>query len=141
MSTIIRFYELATPKFQQDPLLLIAKLAEKAFESELSCVILVPDMQQAEMVDDKLWSYTDDAFVPHQICGQDDDEDCPILIVPPEFQAPDRDITINMRNSEATVRGVRLLEIIPQDDTGKDLARARYKRFLAQGLKPSFEKV
>jgi DNA polymerase III subunit chi len=139
--TIIRFYELNSAKFQSDPLLLVAKLAEKAFEAQQSCVILAPDEQSAEQIDDKLWSYTEDAFVPHQIAGQDDDDDCPVLIVPPQFEAPERDITINLRNAEAPVRGVRLLEIIPHDENGKNLARARYKAFMQRGLQPTFEKV
>jgi DNA polymerase III subunit chi len=137
----IRFYELTSARFQADPLLLVAKLAEKAFESEQGCLILVNDDDQARAVDDKLWSYADDAFLPHQVAGQDDDDDAPVLIVPPEFAPPVREVTINLRPAPVQQFGSRLLEIIPADDEGKNLARARFKGFVAQGLKPSHEKV
>jgi DNA polymerase III subunit chi len=138
---IVRFYELASQKYQADPLLLVAKLAEKAFETQASCVILAADEAQAEQIDDKLWSYSDDAFLPHQIAGQDDDDECPILIVPPSYAAPIRAVTINLRNATVRDFGARLLEIIPLDDVEKNAARARFKAFAASGIKPTHEKV
>ncbi len=138
---IIRFYELNSAKFQADPLLLVAKLAEKAFEMQSSCVILATDDDQALAIDDKLWSYIDDAFLPHQIAGQDDDDECPVLIVTPAFSAPIRDVTINLRDASPSQFGDRLLEVIPVDEAGKNIARARFKAFVAAGMKPSHEKV
>lgn len=137
----VRFYQLSSAKFQNDPLLLVAKLAEKAFETQAPCVILVRDDNQADAVDEKLWSYVDDAFLPHQIAGQDDDEDSPILIVPPQFAAPVRDVTINLRNQSVAQFGTRLLEIIPTDEAEMADSRARFKAFMARGLKPTHEKV
>lgn len=138
---IVRFYELTSAKFQSDPLLLVAKLAEKAFETQASCVILAADEEQAMAIDDKLWSYIDDAFLPHQIAGQDDDDECPVLIVSPDFVCPIRDVTINLRSESPTQFGARLLEVIPLDDAGKNIARSRFKAFAAAGMKPSHEKV
>lgn len=138
---IVRFYELTSPRFQADPLLLVAKLAEKAFETQASCVILAEDEEQAMAIDDKLWSYIDDAFLPHQIAGQDDDDECPVLIVSPAFACPIRDVTINLRSVSPDQFGARLLELIPLDEAKKNVARARFKAFAAAGMKPSHEKV
>ena len=138
---IIRFYELTSAKFQADPLLLVAKLAEKAFETQASCVILATDEEQAMAIDEKLWSYTDDAFLPHQIAGQDDDDECPVLIVVPAFATPIRDVTINLRSVSPKLFGARLLEVIPLDEAEKNIARARFKAFIAADMKPSHEKV
>ncbi len=138
---IIRFYELSSAKFQADPLLLVAKLAEKAFETQSSCVILAVDEEQAVAIDEKLWSYIDDAFLPHQIAGQDDDDECPVLIAGPAFACPIRDVTINLRSVSPKQFGARLLEVIPLDEAEKNVARARFKAFVAAGKKPSHEKV
>jgi DNA polymerase III subunit chi len=137
----IRFYELGSAKFAKDPLLLVAKLAEKAFESGASCTVLARDQAQAEALDEKLWSYADDAFLPHQIAGQDDDADAPVLIVTPDLDFPARAVTINLRDTPVKAFTERLLEIIPNDEEGKAKARERFKAFAAQGLQPSFEKV
>lgn len=139
---IIRFYELTSARFSENPLLLVAKLVEKAFEQSADCAILVNDNQQAEALDDLLWSYAEDAFLPHQIAGQaDDDDDSPILIVTPEFNLPARAVTINLRDAMIAEFGERLLEIIPQTETGKTKARERFKAYKARGENPSFEKV
>ena len=138
---IIRFYELSSAKFQADPLLLVAKIAQKAFETQASCVILATDEAQAMALDEKLWSYIEDAFLPHQIAGQEDDDECPVLIVGPGFTSPIRDVTINLRSVSPTQFGIRLLEIIPLDEAEKNIARARFKAFINAGLKPTFEKV
>jgi DNA polymerase III subunit chi len=138
---VIRFYELASPKFAENPGLLVAKLAERAFEQQMGCVILAVSAEQAEQLDDVLWSYNDDAFIPHQIAGQDDDEDCPVLICPPEIAAPLRSVTINLREQMLHQLGERLLELIPQDESGKSRARERFKAYRARGENPSFEKV
>lgn len=138
---IIRFYELSSAKFQADPLLLVAKIAQKAFETQASCVILATDEAQAMALDEKLWSYIDDAFLPHQIAGQEDDDECPVLIVVPGFTCPIRDVTINLRSVSPTQFGIRLLEIIPLDEAEKNIARARFKAFVNAGLKPTFEKA
>jgi DNA polymerase III subunit chi len=137
----IRFYELASERFQTDPLLLVAKLAEKAFESQQGCLILAIDDAQAQALDDRLWSYSDDAFLPHQIAGQDDDDECPVLIVTPDHDFPAREVTINLRNVPVPAYGDRLLEIIPIDADGKARARERFKAMIAHGLAPTHEKV
>jgi len=139
---IIRFYELSSARFSENPLMLVAKLVEKAFEQSHDCAILVNDAQQAETLDDLLWSYAEDAFLPHQIAGQaDDDEESPILILTPEFSVPARAVTINLRDAMITEIGERLLEIIPQTEAGKIKARERFKAYKARGENPSFEKV
>ena len=135
---IIRFYELSSAKFQADPLLLVAKIAQKAFETQASCVILATDEAQAMALDEKLWSYSDDAFLPHQIAGQEDDDECPVLIVAPGFDCAIRDVTINLRSVSPTQFGTRLLEIIPLDEAEKNIARARYSAIINAGLKHTF---
>jgi DNA polymerase IIIc chi subunit len=64
-----------------------------------------------------------------------------VLIVTPAFVAPIRDVTINLRNAPVAHFGARLLEVIPLDEVEKQAARARFKAFVARGLKPSHEKV
>jgi DNA polymerase III subunit chi len=138
---IIRFYELTSPRFRGNPLLLAAKLAERAFEQQQACAIFVDSAAEAEKLDELLWSFDEEAYLPHQIAGQDDDDECPILILSPEFEAPLRAVSINLRDQIYVQIGERLLDIIPEDEAGKHRARERFKGYRARGENPSFEKV
>ena len=77
------FYLIGKPRFRDDPLLLVCELARRAFTNAQATVILVRSQDQAESLDARLWDFSDDAFIPHQIAGDDDDDITPVLIVPP----------------------------------------------------------
>ncbi|HEY0334173.1 MAG TPA: DNA polymerase III subunit chi, partial [Stenotrophomonas sp.] len=79
------FYLIAKPRFLSEPLRLVCELARKANDANLSMLILARDAGQAEELDDLLWSFDPDAYVPHQIAGSDEDEDeTPVLIATPD---------------------------------------------------------
>src|SRR5579863_6326435 len=79
------FYLIAKPRFRADPLLLVCELARKAHDAGSPTLILARDAEQAEALDDALWAFDPDAYIPHQIVGMDEDEDeAPVLIASPE---------------------------------------------------------
>jgi DNA polymerase III subunit chi len=137
----VRFYNLVSEHLKAQPLLMVAKLAERAFEQQQSCQILVRDDNEAENVDEMLWSYSEDAFLPHQIGGQDDDDECPVLILTPALALQDRAITINLRNQLFDQLTGLLLEMIPPDEVGKAEARARFKHYKNSGNVPTLKEV
>ena len=70
------FYMIAgKPAFVAQPLLLVCKLAEKAVQSGQPCLIFCDSAEQADFLDDLLWEFDEDAFIPHQIVGMEEDED------------------------------------------------------------------
>ena len=55
----------------------------------LPMLVLCESPAQAEQLDDLLWSFDPDAYVPHQIVGADEDEEeVPVLLAAPEHDAP-----------------------------------------------------
>lgn len=133
----LEFYAIEKPRFLGKPLELVCVLAQKAFESQTPALLLVESLAHAEALDELLWSYSDDAFVPHQIAGDADDGDCPVLIVPPEADTPPRPLLVNLRSSPAEHRGVaRIIELIPDDEDEKQAARARWAAYRKRGLDP-----
>ena len=128
------FYLIAKPRFKEAPLRLVCELAKRAFDSEQPALILVQSMGQAEALDDELWAFEPDAFVPHQIAGNEEDEVTPVLIVPPEVETPDRPLVINLR-SEAVGRPCeRVLEVVPADPAARDDSRRRWSAYKARGF-------
>ena len=68
------FYLIGKPRFREQPLLLVCELARKASDAGLPMLVLCASAAQAEQLDDLLWSFDPDAYVPHQIVGAAEDE-------------------------------------------------------------------
>ena len=129
------FYLIAKPRFLDDPLLLVCELAKRCFGTGKGTLILARDMAQAELIDGRLWEFEEDAFIPHQIAGMDDeDEDAPVLIVPPETDVPDRPFIINLRDAAFHGTCERVLEVVPADPAARDPLRVRWRDYKARGF-------
>ena len=129
------FYLIAKPRFLEKPLLLVCELARKANDSGQPLLILVASPIQAEVLDELLWEFDPDAYIPHQIAGTDEDDDItPVLIVPPEMQPPMRPLVINLRNEPVTGDFARVLEVVPADESAREPLRARWKAYKDRGL-------
>ena len=128
------FYLIDKPRVRDDPLLLVCELAKRAFESGQRALILVRSIDQAEQLDEKLWEFDADAFVPHQIAGDDDDAITPVLIVAPETSTPDRPLVINLRDDCAPGLFERVLEVVPADEDQRLGSRKRWTTYKAAGF-------
>ena len=129
------FYLIAKDRFKAEPLRLVCELARKAYDANLWTLVLARDAAQAEELDELLWAFDDDAYIPHQIAGTDDeDELAPVLIAAPETDAPLRPLVINLR--DAAVEGAfdRVLEVVPADESAREPLRARWAQYKARGL-------
>ncbi len=129
------FYLVTKPRFREEPLLLVCELARKAHDAGFPTLVLARDAAQAEALDDLLWSFDPDAYLPHQIAGMDeDDELAPILILPPEADAPMRPLVINLRDAAVDGDFERVLEVVPADPEARLPLRERWKQYQARGL-------
>ena len=129
------FYLIAKPRFLEKPLLLVCELARKANDSGQALLVLAASAAQAEVLDELLWEFDPDAYIPHQIAGTDEDDDItPVLIVPPEMQVPMRPLVINLRDEPVTGDFTRVLEVVPADDSARGPLRERWKYYKNGGM-------
>ena len=129
------FYLIAKPRFREQPLRLVCELVRKAYEAEQWTLVLARDAAQAEELDDLLWDMGDDAYIPHQIAGIDDEDAlAPVLIAAPETDAPLRPLVINLRDAAVEGAFERVLEVVPADASARDPLRARWTQYKARGL-------
>jgi DNA polymerase III subunit chi len=129
------FYLIAKPRFLDKPLLLVCELARKATDSGQAMLIFAASAAQAEALDELLWEFDPDAYIPHQIAGSDEDDDVtPVLIVPPEMQSPMRPLVLNLRNEPVQGDFARVLEVVPADEASRGPLRERWKHYRDRGL-------
>lgn len=135
MSPRADFYLIQKPRFREEPLRLVCELARKAYDANLWTLVLARDAAQAEALDDLLWAFDEDAFVPHQIAGSDDeDELTPVLIATPGSDIALRPLVINLRDAPVEGNFERVLEVVPADDSARGPLRERWKQYQARGL-------
>jgi DNA polymerase-3 subunit chi len=128
------FYLIAKPRFREEPLLLVCELVRKAHDANLPTLVLARDLEQAEALDELLWAFDDDAYIPHQIAGDDEDELAPVLIATPDMDVPLRPLLVNLRDGAVEGNFDRVLEVVPADDSAREPLRERWKAYKARGL-------
>ncbi|MGX5730492.1 DNA polymerase III subunit chi [Pseudoxanthomonas beigongshangi] len=129
------FYLIAKPRFLEEPLRLVCELARKAYDGNHWTLILARDATQAEELDELLWSFDDEAYIPHQIAGTDEEDDLtPVLIATPDVDAPSRALVINLRDDAYAGTCERVLEVVPADPAARDPLRERWKQYKARGF-------
>ena len=128
------FYLIAKPRFSGQPLLLVCELCRKANDAGLATLVLARDSAQAEELDDLLWSFNPDAFIPHQIAGSDDDEEEALVLIAPPGQQPGlRPLVINLRDAAWMEPCDRVLEVVPDDPAAREPLRERWRQYKAAG--------
>ena len=128
------FYLIAKPRFREQPLQLVCELARKAHDANLWTLVLARDAAQAEALDGMLWDMGEEVYIAHQVAGDDEDDLTPVLIAPPEVDAPLRPLVINLRDAAVEGSFERVLEVVPADDSARGPLRERWKQYKARGL-------
>ena len=128
------FYLIARDRFKAEPLRLVCELARKAYDANLWTLVLARDEEQADAIDAMLWDMGDEAYLPHQVAGDEEDELTPILIATPNIDAALRPLVINLRDAAVEGSFERVLEVIPAEDSAREPLRERWKQYKARGL-------
>ena len=128
------FYLIAKERFREEPLRLVCELARKSYDANLWTLVLARDADQAEALDEMLWDMGDDAYIPHQIAGDEEDALTPVLIATPDIDAAMRPLVINLRDGAVEGSFERVLEVVPADDSAREPLRERWKQYKARGL-------
>jgi DNA polymerase-3 subunit chi len=111
------------------------RLAEKAWRLNNTVHIRTGDRQQAEHMDQLLWTFRDGSFVPHEIVQHNADNDAPITIGFEVEVAGEHDLMINLSPEvPSDVRSFpRIAEIVSSDDASRRLSRQHYADYREQG--------
>lgn len=114
----------------------VCRFLEKVYRKGHRVFVFCNHQQEAETLDELLWTFKDDAFIPHNIQGEG-----PIPPPPIQFgfgKEPNgyQDILLNLANEIPVfcTRFKRIIEIVPNDDAAKEISRQHYKYYRSQGF-------
>ena len=90
--------------------------------------IYANDKQHAEQIDEMLWAFDSDSFVPHNLVGEGPSQGAMVEI---GYQAPRgrRPVLINLTTTVPNFANQfhYVVDFVPSDETLKQLARERFK--------------
>jgi len=128
--TEITFYT-----FADNPLDVARRVAAKAHGQGKQVMIYAPDAAVADAIDRLLWTTPALGFVPH--CRDSDAlaNETPVLIGANADALQSADVMINLHHEQppAFARFERLVEIVGQDEDGRERGRARYRFYQTRG--------
>ncbi|WP_417225089.1 DNA polymerase III subunit chi [Amphritea sp.] len=114
----------------------LCRLADKVLGRGLNVFIHVSDEHEAQRLDQLLWDYRADAFIPHGILNQK--PAAPVQIGWGDQLPTHRDVYINLglEAAEETLKFERILEIVIQQPDILSATRKNFALYKQNGISP-----
>lgn len=125
----VDFYVLNHNK-EQAIVLLACQLLEKAYLHRHTVFVYCDNVQEAENLDELLWTFKEDSFIPHNLQGEGPIPPPPIQIgcaEPKGFT----DILMNLSASipPFSVQFRRIIELVSGAETAKEISREHFRQY------------
>ena len=119
----VDFYQLSPNTNQHERNLFLCKLIEKVYLRKHKLYIHCQDQQEANQIDELLWTYKDTSFIPHNLLGEGPSEAPPVQLGFDKTPTHN-DVLINLATEipEFHTRFKRILEIAINSDDVSDTA-------------------
>ncbi|MCA6065336.1 DNA polymerase III subunit chi [Thalassolituus marinus] len=133
--TQVDFYILAAQTLEERALF-ACRLAEKAFSRGNRVLIQTDTEASARALDDLLWTFRDDAFIPHALLNASDaPAECPVSISWHDDPGHHHDVIVNLSSGLPSFVGRfrRFVSIVVQHDQVLDYTRNHYKYLKDRG--------
>ena len=117
----------------------VCRLAEKAWQNDNQVYIHTQNAEQLKQLDDLLWTFRNDSFVPHTCVEPDGPtftKKHKQVLLGHQFEPdPFFDVLINLDKTVPTFfsRFRRVLEVVNQDDNVREQGRQRYSFYRERG--------
>ena len=116
---------------------LACRLIEKAYLRGHKVFVFCNNRQEAETLDELLWTFKEESFIPHNLQGEGPDKPPPIQIGSDEAVEPRgfSDILLNLSEiiPAFSQRFQRIMEIVPNAEQAKEISRVHYREYRAKG--------
>lgn len=111
------------------------RLVEKAVRQGNKVMIATGNEAESRELDQLLWSFRPESFVPHVILGDGDSDSVPVIISHDGDDVQHHDVLVNIRAGlpQQFSRFKRLAEIVVQDETILQATRNNYAFYKERG--------
>ena len=129
----VDFYLLSSSS-EDDKQNFVCRLLEKVYHRGHRVFVICDSQAHAEQIDELLWTFKDDSFIPHNLQGEGPQPAPPVQIgygieKPRDFH----DILVNLSaDIPSYFAGFkRVIEVVINDEPAKEISRNRYRDYRA----------
>lgn len=119
-----------------DKLRYVCRLIRKARAADMQVVVFTRDRQQLQALDEALWTFSEQDFLPHVMADDALAVHTPVILTDnPDTTLPHHQILINLSAETPAhfARFERLFEIISTDENDLSAGRERYRQYQQRG--------
>ena len=119
-----------------DKLLYACRLVRKARAADMRVVVFTRDRQQLDALDEALWTFSEQDFLPHVTADDELASQTPIILTDDaEATLPHHQILINVSGETPAhfARFERMFEVISIDEDDLAAGRERYRQYQQRG--------
>lgn len=119
-----------------DKIAYACRLVRKARAAHCNAVVIGSDRRQLDMLDEALWTFSDQDFLPHVMADDALAAQTPVILATNETtEFPHYQVLINLAPETPTqfARFERMLEIVSADAEDKTAGRDRYRFYQQRG--------
>lgn len=135
MSSQVIFQVINDDALTQDHLQLACMQAADCFRNNQRVFIFTDDQKSSHAIDELLWAFDADSFIPHNLPGEGFREGSPVEI---SWQPPAnrRQVLINLSSEVPHFAGQfsQIFDFVPTQETLKQQARLRYRAYQQLGF-------
>jgi len=111
--------------------MLACRLLEKAYLRGHSVFVYCDTQEQAERIDELLWTFRDDSFIPHNLQGEGPEPPPPVQIGYQQEPRGFNDILLNLSDHIPAFypRFRRVMQLVSNNEESKELSRVHYRDY------------
>lgn len=126
-----------------DRFIFACKLIEKAYRCGQFCYVYTDSPQHSEQLDNLLWTFRENSFIPHQIYDEQPDFEDTVLIGTQTAPEKWQKLIFNLSSKypDDLTKTERILEILDNNEDLKQAGRQRFRQYKQDGFDISTHKI
>ena len=138
----IDFYVLQEPS-TNGRFKLACRIVEKAYRLGHRVYVRTGNADDTSVLDDLLWTFSQNSFVPHQLSAEIDSRESPVFIGEHPPAAEGADVVISVADDPVSdfTTYQRIVEIVGCEDDEKASGRNRFRYYREHGMEPNTHRI
>ena len=122
---------------------LACRIVEKAYRLGHRVYVRTGNSDDTNVLDDLLWTFSQNSFVPHQLSAESDSRESPVVIGEHPPTAGDTDVVISVADGPVSdfTSYLRIVEIVGYEDDEKASGRNRFRYYREHGMEPNTHRI
>ena len=122
---------------------LACRIVEKAYRLGHQVYVRTHNSDDTNVLDDLLWTFSQNSFVPHQLSTEIDSRESPVVIGEHPPAADGADVVISVADDPVSdfTEYPRIVEIVGYEDDEKTSGRHRFRYYREHGVEPNTHRI